>query len=165
LASKKVLPSRDLLILDEVHLLETEIVKFRGPSISKRKWKRYIPTLEMVDYGYDDIEKWIEFLIDLETKVLNLTGHDLMTESLSLYRKTKYNWTSQKAPRNNKKIVAASELFESDKEIAEKYDIDFFRGSPTISEELAVEALRDTGKLTETINNILSNQGIGLYLI
>jgi ATP-dependent DNA helicase DinG len=157
LASKKVLPSRDLLILDETHLLETEIVKFRGLSISKKKWKKYIQNLEMVDYGYNDIEKWIEFLVDLETKVLNLTGHNLMAESISLYRKTKFNWTSKKAPRSKKNVVAASELFESDKEIAEKYDIDFFRGSPTISEELAVEALRDTGKLTETINNILSN--------
>ena len=31
--------SRDLLILDEAHLLETEIVGFTGISISKRRWK------------------------------------------------------------------------------------------------------------------------------
>jgi ATP-dependent DNA helicase DinG len=59
-------PSRELLILDEAHQLETEIVGFTGISISKRRWKRYIPNFKIVDYGYD-IEKWINFLIDLET--------------------------------------------------------------------------------------------------
>ena len=58
-------------MLDEGHLLETEIVKFRGLTISKRRWKRYIPNLEIIDYGYDDIERWIDFLIDLETKMLS----------------------------------------------------------------------------------------------
>jgi hypothetical protein len=42
------IPSRDLLILDEVHRLEEEIVKFTI-SISKRRWKRYIPDLKIVD--------------------------------------------------------------------------------------------------------------------
>jgi ATP-dependent DNA helicase DinG len=55
--NKKVLPSRELLILDEAHVLETEIVKFRGLAISKRRWKKYIPNMKLVDYGYDDIEK------------------------------------------------------------------------------------------------------------
>jgi ATP-dependent DNA helicase DinG len=50
LASKKVLPSRDLLILDEAHLLETEIVKFRGLSISKKMEKIYF---------YKDGRLWI----------------------------------------------------------------------------------------------------------
>jgi Rad3-related DNA helicase len=161
LANKKVLPSKDLLILDEAHLLEIEIVKFRGLSISKRKWKRYIPTLEMVDYGYDDIENWIGFLIILESKMLDLTGNSSMVESLSLFRRTKFNWISKKKAsslsKKKKKVVAASEIFESDEEIAEKYDTHFFKGSPTISEELKVEVLRDTEKLTETINSILSN--------
>src|SRR5215831_19843914 len=43
LANKKVLPSRELLVLDEAHLLETEIVRFRGLTISKRRWIKYIP--------------------------------------------------------------------------------------------------------------------------
>jgi ATP-dependent DNA helicase DinG len=67
------------LILDEAHRLEEEIVKFTGISISKRRWKRYIPNFEIIDYGYDDIEKWIEFLIDLETKMIDLTK-DLETK-------------------------------------------------------------------------------------
>ena len=28
----------------------------------------------MVDYGYNDIEKWIDFLIELETKMTDLAG-------------------------------------------------------------------------------------------
>jgi ATP-dependent DNA helicase DinG len=153
---KKILPSRDLLILDEAHLLETEIVKFRGLSISRRRWKRYIPTLDIVDYGYDDIVKWIDFLIDLESKMLDLIGYSSLIESLSLSRKTKFNWINKKTSPHNRKVEAASEIFESDEEIAKKRDIDFFRGSHII-EELAVEAFRDMVKLTETINSILSN--------
>jgi hypothetical protein len=61
-ANVEILHSREILILDEAHLLETEIVKFTGISISKRKWKRYLPDFKMVDHGYNDIEKWIDFL-------------------------------------------------------------------------------------------------------
>jgi Rad3-related DNA helicase len=68
----KVLSSRDLLILDDAHRLEEEVVKFTGISISKRRWRRYIPDLKIVDYGYDDIGNWIEFLIDLERQMLDL---------------------------------------------------------------------------------------------
>jgi ATP-dependent DNA helicase DinG len=157
LSNKKILPSRELLILDEAHLLETEIVRFRGLAISKRRWKKYIPNLKMVDYGYDDIEKWIDFLIDLETRMLVLTRNNSMVESLSTFRKAKYNWINKKAPPNKKKVVRASEIFESDEEITEKYNAHFFRGSTSISEELAVEVIRDTERLTGTINSILSN--------
>ena len=48
LSYKYILPSRELLILDEAHLLETEIVGFTGISISKR-WKRYLPNFKIVD--------------------------------------------------------------------------------------------------------------------
>jgi ATP-dependent DNA helicase DinG len=157
LSNKKILPSRELLVLDEAHLLETEIVRFRGLAISKRRWKKYIPNLKMVDYGYDDIEKWIDFLIDLETRMLVLTGNKSMVESLSTFRRAKYNWINKKAPPNKKKVVRASEIFESDEEITEKYNTHFFRGSASISEELAVEVIRDTERLTVTINSILSS--------
>jgi hypothetical protein len=156
LSNKKVLPSRELLILDEAHLLETEIVRFRGLTISKRRWKKYIPNLKMVDYGYDDIKKWIDFLIGLETRMLTLTGNKSIVESLSIFRRVKYNWMN-KASSNKKKVVGASEIFESDEEISEKYNAHFFRGCPFISEELAVEVIRDTERLTATINSILSN--------
>ena len=79
-------------MLDEGHLLETEIVKFRGLSISKRRWKRYIANLEITDYGYDDIERWIDFLIDLETKMLVATDNSSLAKLLAIERNVKYNY-------------------------------------------------------------------------
>ena len=141
--------------------LETEIVKHRGVSISKKRWKRYIPNLKMIDYGYDDIEKWIDFLIELETQMLDLIGNNSMVESLSISRRVKYNWindtTSKLRSKNKKRVVGASEIFESDEEIAEKYDENLSKRSSSIGDELAVEAIRDTERLTRAINNILSN--------
>ena len=161
LPNKKVLPSRKLLVLDEGHLLETEIVKYRGVSISKKRWKRYLPNLKLIDYGYDDIEMWIDFLIELETKMLGLTGNSQMVESLSLSRRVKYNWTnnmtSKLKSKNKKRLVGGSEIFESDEQIAEKYDENTSKKSSPIGDELAVEAIRDTERLTRAINNILSN--------
>jgi len=85
---KNPLPTRNLLLLDEAHRLEEEIVKFTGISISKKRWKRYIPNLKMEDYGYDDIEKWVHFLINLETRMLFLTGdYDCTAVSLALSRR------------------------------------------------------------------------------
>ena len=77
---KKSLPERELLILDEGHLLETEIVKFRGLSISKRRWKRYIHDLMITDYGYDNVERWVDFLIELDTKITKENIENLSTK-------------------------------------------------------------------------------------
>jgi ATP-dependent DNA helicase DinG len=173
LPNKKSLPERELLVLDEGHLLETEIVKFRGLTISKRRWKRYIHDFKIIDYGYDDIRNWIDFLIEVESKLLFLTGNSSLAESLALERKVKYNYRSGKmTPKesnknirnennNRNKIVSASDLFESDEDIEQVYanDDSITRKSATsLGEELAVDALRDIERLTRTINNILSNQ-------
>jgi ATP-dependent DNA helicase DinG len=116
-------------VLDEGHLLETEIVKFKGLSISKRRWKRYIDNLEIIDYGYDDIERWVDFLIDLETKMLVATDNSSLAKLLAIERNVKYNYCNNgrkeisaaaavKRYSNNKnRIVSASELFDSDYEI------------------------------------------------
>ncbi len=96
LSYKYILPSRELLILDEAHLLETETVRFREISISKRRWKRYVRHFKIVDYGYHDIEKWIEFLIELETRMLVLTGNESMVEELSIARRLIYNLDKEK---------------------------------------------------------------------
>ena len=72
---KKSLPEREMLVTDEGHLLETEIVKFRGLTITRRRWTRYLHDLKIIDFGYDDIERWINYLIELETKMLSLTGN------------------------------------------------------------------------------------------
>ena len=124
LPHKKSLPERELLLLDEGHLLETEIVKYRGLTISKRRWRRYIHDMKMVDYGYDDIERWIDFLIQLETKMLTLTGNSDLIESFSIERKVKYSYNRKKISslKDRKKTVSASDLFDSDEEIAQKYD-------------------------------------------
>ena len=172
LPNKKSLHERELLVLDEGHLLETEIVKFRGLTISKRRWKRYIHDLKIIDYGYDNIENWIDFLIDVETKMLGLTGNSSFTESLALERKVKYNYWKGKVSslevsksnnnsNNRKKIVSASDLFDSDEEIAQKYTDDeniSRKSGAKLGDELAIDALRDIERLTRTINNILANK-------
>jgi ATP-dependent DNA helicase DinG len=169
LPNLKILLPRELLVLDEGHLLETEIVKFRGLSIAKRRWKRYIQDLEMVDYGYDNLEQWIEFLIELEAKMLTLIGNTSMIELLALQRKIKYGlhgldgiekgeYESKRITESKKKRVTfASTLYDSDDEIAQKYQENISISSINISEELAADAIRDTERLTIAINNILSN--------
>jgi len=161
----KRLSERELLVLDEGHLLETEIVKFRGLSISKKRWKRYIGDFDIVDYGYDSIERWIDFLIDLETKMLSAIGNNSLASALDIERNIKFDYytlrkISSKDLEPKKRIVSATELFESDEEIAKKYasvEITSKNDSKTLDDELAVDALKDTERLTRTINSILAN--------
>src|SRR5215210_7736093 len=177
LPNTKILQPREFLVLDEGHLLETEIVKFRGLSISKRRWKRYIQNLQIIDYGYNDLEKWIKLLIDLETKMLALIGNSSVIESLALQRKIRYNWhdegveevqvgesnstSKSKWPIKKKRIISGADLYDSDEEIAQKYQesISKISHAKNLNEELAADALRDTERLTIAINNILSNPG------
>ena len=170
LPNKKSIPERELLVLDEGHLIEIEIVKFRGLTISRRRWKRYIHDFKIIDYGYDEIGNWINFLVELETKMLALTGNSSFAESLAIERKVKYNfWKEKISSRKEKKdsngnsrnkIVSASDLFDSDEEIAEKYADESIseKSEANLGDELAIDAMRDTERLTRTINNILSNQ-------
>jgi ATP-dependent DNA helicase DinG len=67
----KKLSSRQLLILDETHMLETETVRFRGISISRRKWRKYIPDLRIDDHGYD-VKGWLGFLDGLREMMLDI---------------------------------------------------------------------------------------------
>ena len=169
LPNTKTLHPRELLVLDEGHLLESEIVKFRGLSVSKRRWKRYIQNLELIDYGYDDLEKWIEFLIELETNMLSLIGNTSLIVLLALQRKLRYNRYEGVAKgehgskltaesKKKKRVTSASDLYESDEEIAQQYQEGISKiSSANISEELAADAIRDTERLTTTINSILSN--------
>jgi ATP-dependent DNA helicase DinG len=159
LPNKKNLTSRELLILDEGHLLETELVKFRGLMITKRRWKRYISDLKLIDFGFDDIKGWIDFLIGLETKLLNLLGNSSVAESLAIERKVKYGWsgTNKKKPNVNTRIVSSSDLFESDEQISKQYEDLSVHGSETLTDEVAADAIRDIERLTRTINNIISD--------
>lgn len=165
LPHNKRLSERELLILDEGHLLETEIVKFRGLSISKKRLKRYIGNFDIVDHGYENIERWIDFLIGLETKLLSAIGNESMSSSLDMERTIKFDYynSRKKLSKNKdfkKRIVSATELFESDEEIAKKYagiEISSKNDVKTLGEEIAVDAVKDTERMTRTINSILTN--------
>ena len=61
----------------------------------------------MVDYGYNDIRKWIEFLIDIETNMLKLFGEESLTETLALERKSNTDLTHQML---SKKRIQVTEL-------------------------------------------------------
>jgi Rad3-related DNA helicase len=142
-------------------------------SISKRRWKRYISNLEIIDYGYDDIERWIDFLIGLEARMLDATGNSSAVELLAAERKIKYNYRidedtkkltrTSKTDNRKKKIISASEIFDNDFEIEKKYASDGENDALKKSaknlggEELVVDATKDTERLTRTINSILAN--------
>jgi Rad3-related DNA helicase len=79
----KNLPPRELLILDEAVLLETELVRFIGISISKKKWKKYIPDLKIENHGYD-IRGWVDFLFRLKQTMslfVNMLTEELLLEA------------------------------------------------------------------------------------
>jgi Rad3-related DNA helicase len=83
---------RDCLVLDECHSLEQEIVKFKGISISKRRWKRYIPDFKLPSkYGYDDMEKWCEFVQELEEKMYAVTGQKSVLTDIKALRRINAN--------------------------------------------------------------------------
>jgi ATP-dependent DNA helicase DinG len=156
LANKSMIQQRELLVLDEAHLLETEIIKFRGLSISKKRWRRYINDFKMIDYGFD-LNGWLGFLIDLEKTILTLIGYDSLVKSLVMERKIKYGYDStSKAKAKNKRIVSASELFEDDESL--EIDIKSEKSKHfQIDKEILIDIVQDIDKLTRTINNILSN--------
>ncbi|MGA9153005.1 MAG: hypothetical protein WBZ36_20700, partial [Candidatus Nitrosopolaris sp.] len=69
----KNLPSRELLVLDEAHLLETEVVKFIGISISRKKWRKYILDLKINNHGEKyDVIRWLDFIEDLKENLLDV---------------------------------------------------------------------------------------------
>ncbi len=63
-----VLPQKELLILDEGHLIENQIVDQVGISITRRTLQKYIPTYLLdnatLDYS-SSMEQWLKFLQDL----------------------------------------------------------------------------------------------------
>ena len=75
---KSKLPRKSILILDEGHMLETEVIKFRGLAISKRRYRKYIYDLKIKDHGYDhdNLGDWLEFLVRLANKIQDLFDSD-----------------------------------------------------------------------------------------
>jgi Rad3-related DNA helicase len=156
LSNKNMMQHRELLVLDEAHLLETEIVKFRGLSISKKRWRRYIHDFKMIDYGYD-MTGWLEFLIDLERTILSLIGYESLANSLIKERNEKYGYDPvKKSPSKHKRIVSASELFEDDASLELNIRIENGKNLD-VDKELLIDIVQDIDKLTRTINNILSS--------
>jgi Rad3-related DNA helicase len=156
LSNKNMMQHRELLVLDEAHLLETEIVKFRGLSISKKRWRRYIHDFKMIDYGYD-MTGWLEFLIDLERTILSLIGYESLANSLIKERNEKYGYEHvKKSPSKHKRIVSASELFEDDASLELNIRIENGKNLD-VDKELLIDIVQDIDKLTRTINNILSS--------
>lgn len=76
---------RQLLVLDEGHLFEKEIVEYASLSISNKRWKRYIPDLNVNDLHLDcdEIKEWLPLLIDIETKLLLALGFTLEIEEFA----------------------------------------------------------------------------------
>ena len=92
LPSEKVIAPRRILILDEGHLLETEVLNLTGYMISRNKWRKYLPGFSIINHN--DIEVWIDFLIQLESKMLALLGDAQKIKELFVLRKQRYNWKS-----------------------------------------------------------------------
>jgi len=91
--------------------------------------------------------------------MLTLTGNSDLIESFSIERKIKYNYSSkgEKTFSTNRKVVTASDLFDSDAEIEQKYENVSKGPESKLGDELTVDATRDTERLTRAINNILAN--------
>ena len=54
-------------------MLETEVVKFIGISISRKKWRKYILDLKIDNHGDKyDVIRWLEFIEDLKEKLLDV---------------------------------------------------------------------------------------------
>jgi len=73
----KILPKRELLILDEGHQIEDQIIKHLGISITRRTLQKFIPTDLLDDITLDyasKIEDWIKLLVDLDQLILNSTS-------------------------------------------------------------------------------------------
>jgi ATP-dependent DNA helicase DinG len=162
LSTRAGLKPRGLLVLDEGHQLEQEI-KFAGFSLPKKRWKRYIGNLDIVDYGYDDIEKWIEFLIELETKMLGLVGDTATIRNLAKYRMEKTGRQIKGSGSMGHKAIAGINVNvnvnddgEEEKAIVSDYK-DALKRSMNFSDELASEAAHDLENLTGIIDIILSD--------
>jgi hypothetical protein len=95
-------------VLDEGHLLETEIMKLCEFSISKKHWKKYLNDFRIIDYGYYNIEKWIDFLIELEAKMIASLGDLSAIKQLAMIRQKIYNWKSSNIIKTKSKLKAAN---------------------------------------------------------
>jgi ATP-dependent DNA helicase DinG len=172
LSNEKKIIRRDLLILDEGHLLEAEILNLTDLILSKKKWQKYLPGFFIIDCN-DDIKTWIDFLIQLEAKMLALLGDVQKIKELFVFRRQKYNWKSSNILKIKRSLntritdyfiaeglrdVATNNNTCDAVELGELEDAIVEYLGREISNNTIDQALLDTEKLTQTINAILSNQ-------
>jgi hypothetical protein len=100
-SNEKIIPPRDLLILDEGHLLETEVLNFTVFTLSRNRWRKYLPGFSIVNC--EDIEMWIDFLIQLEAKMLAVLGDVQRIKELFVLRRQRYNWESANIIKKDQK--------------------------------------------------------------
>lgn len=74
---------RKLLVLDEAHRLESEVGDFRSFTVSKNTL-RFLPRIQMPGSAVEDVETWIDFLLNLEDKLLKFV--EQATEAIELGR-------------------------------------------------------------------------------
>jgi ATP-dependent DNA helicase DinG len=101
--SSAEMKSRQLLVLDEGHLLEKEIVEYASLTISNKRWRRYIPGLNINNINLDsDVKKWLPSLIKIETRLLLALGYALEIEELAKKRFFTYGYVAPEEARNTK---------------------------------------------------------------
>ncbi|MGH9926656.1 MAG: hypothetical protein ACRD5B_14895, partial [Nitrososphaeraceae archaeon] len=163
------LASRDmkscqLLVLDEGHLLEKEIVEYASLIISNKRWRRYIPNLSInnVNLDCDDVKKWLPSLIKIEANLLLALGLDYEIEGYAKKRYFSCGYVAQEAgnakithflncePEKQDAANATSNMFPVEKYSNNNcYRITY--------PALRIEAERDLAKLSSVIDGILSN--------
>jgi ATP-dependent DNA helicase DinG len=170
LPSEKIIAPRGILILDEGHLLETEVLNLTGYILSKNKWRKYLPGFSIINHN--KIEAWIDFLIQIEAKMLALLGDAQKIKELFILRKQKYNWKSSNIIKikriTNTRITDFITVGEGKEELKDNvtHASNEIELEDTIAEYLAKEisskdiadhARLETDKLTQIIDAILSN--------
>ena len=80
------LPEKELLILDEGHQIEKQVVEHVGISLTRRSLQKYIPTymLENTTLDYSSsMEEWLEFLHNLQ-QLLERSILTMKTEEIEI---------------------------------------------------------------------------------
>jgi ATP-dependent DNA helicase DinG len=168
---EKIIIPREILILDEGHLLESEVLSRTSYIISKNKWRKYLPSFSIINIYeiniYETAAAWIDFLIQLEAQMLALLNDVRKIKDLFILRKQKYNWISNNVIKRitNKRITdfitgegkeesrdnvncISNEILELEDKIEECLAKD-------ISRDIADYARLETDKLTQIIDTIL----------
>lgn len=165
--------SRELLVLDEGHLFEKEIVEYASLAISNRRWRRYIPSLDInnLDLALDDVKAWLPSLIKIESKLLLALGSPDEIEVLAKKRFFRYGYVVQEEARNAKIsyfLDCESEKQEANVAVTTTNYFNYARSNAHLDKEysikdtyhitspaLRIEARRDLEKLTTVIDEIL----------